>query len=364
MKIAFVCGHLNYGGVERVVHFLARNFNKRNFDVTIITTIECSCPFELDKGIKHYQLKYAQDNKIKRTLGRIIDFNKYVRRNKFDVIVSLGNNAYRFPIISKLLKRNSFKLILSERTDPEREPVGRIRRKLRDSGYSYAEAVVCQTKCAENYYKKLGMDNTFVIPNPVRENLPKPYTGERNKEIVNFCRLSPQKNLFLLIDAFIMIHNEYPEFVLKIYGDGELEKQIREYISHKKMENKIYVEKFCSDILDKVNESYMFVSSSDYEGISNSMLEAMGIGLPAVCTDCPAGGAGMVIQDGINGQLVPVGDKVKLYEAMKKYIDDPGFCKKISENSVKIREEYSEKNICEEWIKIVKKVMGYENKYS
>ena len=40
----------------------------------------------------------------------------------------------------------------------------------------------------------------------------------------------------------------------------------------------------------------MFVSSSDFEGMSNSMLEAMAIGLPVVCTDCPIGGAKMVIK--------------------------------------------------------------------
>lgn len=58
----------------------------------------------------------------------------------------------------------------------------------------------------------------------------------------------------------------------------------------------------------------MFVSSSDFEGISNSMLEAMGMGLPVVVTDCPVGGARMVIQDGVNGLLVPVGDTKTMYE--------------------------------------------------
>ena len=56
-----------------------------------------------------------------------------------------------------------------------------------------------------------------------------------------------------------------------------------------------------------VNAS-VFVSSSDFEGMSNSMLEAMAIGLPVVCTDCPIGGARMVIKNNINGILTPVGD--------------------------------------------------------
>ena len=67
----------------------------------------------------------------------------------------------------------------------------------------------------------------------------------------------------------------------------------------------------------------MFVSSSDFEGISNSMLEALGMGLPVVVTDCPVGGARMVIKSGENGILVPVGDTQAMYEAMRSVLKDP-----------------------------------------
>lgn len=45
----------------------------------------------------------------------------------------------------------------------------------------------------------------------------------------------------------------------------------------------------------------MFILSSDYEGLSNSMIEAVSMGMPSICTDCPIGGAKMVIHNGING---------------------------------------------------------------
>ena len=97
----------------------------------------------------------------------------------------------------------------------------------------------------------------------------------------------------------------------------------------------------------------MFVSSSDFEGMSNSMLEAMALGLPVVCTDCPAGGARAVINDGENGLLVPVGDSEKLYLAMKKIAVDKDLAEKLSRNAVALRENQSLEKIIEKWMEII-----------
>ena len=97
----------------------------------------------------------------------------------------------------------------------------------------------------------------------------------------------------------------------------------------------------------------MFVSSSDFEGMSNSMLEAMALGLPCVCTDCPAGGARAVIKDGENGLLTPVGDSHALYLAMKKVAENPELAAKLSKNSVKIREEQSVDKIIKKWMELI-----------
>ena len=102
-----------------------------------------------------------------------------------------------------------------------------------------------------------------------------------------------------------------------------------------------------------MNSSAIFVSSSDYEGISNSMLEALGMGVPTICTDCPIGGAREMISDGENGILVPVGDDNTLYLAMKKIIENPDFANKISNNAVRIRDQYPVRKIAEEWLKYI-----------
>ena len=168
-----------------------------------------------------------------------------------------------------------------------------------------------------------------VIFNPIKPDLPAPYKGERKKRVVNFCRISAQKNLNMLVDAFALLRKDFPEYELDIIGDpvgndveGYID-SVKERIKQHNCEDCIHILPSRNDIHDYIKDYAMFVSSSDFEGMSNSMLEAMALGLPCVCTDCPAGGARAVIKDGENGLLTPVGDADALYLAMKKLIENP-----------------------------------------
>jgi glycosyltransferase involved in cell wall biosynthesis len=112
-----------------------------------------------------------------------------------------------------------------------------------------------------------------------------------------------------------------------------------------------------ADVLDVVKDCAMFVSSSDYEGLSNSMLEAMAIGLPCVCTDCLGGGARELIKDGENGLLVPTKDAKALAEAMCSMVDDKELSKRCSDNASKIREELSAEYIADKWHEYIESVI-------
>ena len=99
----------------------------------------------------------------------------------------------------------------------------------------------------------------------------------------------------------------------------------------------------------------MYISSSDYEGMSNSMLEALAMGIPSICTDCPIGGARMVIQNNENGILVPIKNTEKMTEAMLKIVEDEQFAKKLSKNSRKLREYLNVQYIGKQWEGLMKK---------
>ena len=106
-------------------------------------------------------------------------------------------------------------------------------------------------------------------------------------------------------------------------------------------------------IHEEMKKASVFALTSDYEGISNSMLEAIAIGVPTVCTDCPVGGAKMAIKNNERGILVPVGDTEKLYNALKKLLYDEAFCKALSKKEMTIREELDEQTVCRKWERLM-----------
>ncbi len=222
-----------------------------------------------------------------------------------------------------------------------------------------ADCLVFQTREEKTEHNFKKNKNAYVINNPINPNLPPPYKGSRNKTIVNFCRLSRQKNLLLLLQAFEKLHREFPEYKLEIYtytggpDNSEYKNELMSFICNKNLMDCVFLLPPSSDIHNIILKSAMFVSSSDYEGISNSMIEAMAIGLPCVCTDCDGGGAREMITDGENGLLVPVRDAEALKNAMVRMITEEGLSEKCSKNAAKIRETHSIEKISEKWLEVL-----------
>ena len=83
------------------------------------------------------------------------------------------------------------------------------------------------------------------------------------------------------------------------------------------------------------------------------MLEAMAIGLPTICTDCPAGGARAIIKDHENGVLVPVNDAEAMCKAMCEVADNPELAEKLSINGTKLKEDLAVDKIVNQWMEII-----------
>lgn len=137
---------------------------------------------------------------------------------------------------------------------------------------------------------------------------------ERKKEDINYseivtvARLEPQKNQELLIDAFNIVSNKHKDVVLKIFGEGSLKKKLQNRIDELGLKDKVYLMGTKSDVLNWIKESYCFVLTSDFEGLPNSLIEAMCMGIPCISTDCSPGGARQLLSDD-RGLIVPCGDK-------------------------------------------------------
>lgn len=348
MKIVFISGRLGGGGSERVLTLLANEMLKSN-DISIITfghfkdyknNYQNSCPV--------YPIEYNTD------FDQICKIRRIIKSINPDIVIAFEYYIAMKTIIACTGLRT--RVIVSERNDPHKLDAQKAKRILRDYLYKKAERLVCQTNDAANYFNDRGINNTVVIMNPIKKDLPVWKGKDAKKIIVNFCKLEKQKNLPLLINAFSRIHKDFADFELHIYGEGTEEDNLRILINELKLQDSAKIYPFSDDIHNIVSECYMFVSSSYYEGLSNSMLEALAIGIPVICTDCPIGGAKMVIENKKNGILIPVDNQEKMEEAIRYLIENEESLLQFGENSVRIREELSIEKITDTWDILIREV--------
>lgn len=347
-KIIFITNVLGNGGAGRVMATIANYLACEKYEVDILSFLDNYETYDIHNEIKNKVIYCKSKNSLLKKIERIIRLRKIIKDNKDAIIISFEYFVNMQTIVATLGLKN--KVIISERNDPSQQRNKFILDKMRGFLYNFANILVCQTEDAKNYFSKKVQRKSTIILNPIMPNLPERFTGIRKKEIVTFCRIEAQKNLKMMIDAFVLLNKEYPEYTLSIYGDGSKKQELIEYVRNIGYIEKVNFYSFTDNIHSKIVDKAMFVSSSNYEGISNSMIEALGIGLPSVLTDCPCGGARMIVKDEKNGLLIPVGDTIRLYKGMKKIIEDKEFAEKISKNAEKIKETLSQEKICKEWM--------------
>jgi glycosyltransferase involved in cell wall biosynthesis len=139
--------------------------------------------------------------------------------------------------------------------------------------------------------------------------------------IMTVGRLDKQKRPDIYLKAFTKVRKEMPaEFW--ICGEGRLRSWLTREIKAKGLKDSVKLLGFCKNPFALLKQASLFVLSSDYEGLCYSLVEAQGIGIPAVSTRCPCG-PDEVIEDGNTGLLTPVGDPRAIAECIINLLSDP-----------------------------------------
>ena len=231
-------------------------------------------------------------------------------------------------------------MILSDRNDPKQEysnfGYNFLMRKL----YPRANGFVFQTKDAKEYFNEIidfNKKEWNIIFNPVNPDFKNcKEIDVRKKKIVSVGRLTEQKNMELLINAFSKIYKEFPEYSLTIYGEGNKRTALEERIKELQLTEKVFLPGITNDIKEEIYDASLFVMSSNYEGMPNALIEAMVLGLPVISTDCPCGGPRMLIENAKNGYLVNVGNEHELSKIMKLILSDDELRENIGKEAKKI----------------------------
>lgn len=348
-KVFFITNKLSGGGAERVMSVLANYFVRDGINVEfLVLSGDTSSEYKLDEKIKLEIFKKKGKHNV---IGQIKFIRKCMKKNPNSTFISFFTHQNLYTILASIGLNE--KVIVSERNDPAKSINGRLKKILRKVLYSSKNCnrIIFQTPDARNYFSKKIQLKGKIIANPLKENLPSAYNGQREKTIVSFGRFEPQKNYTLLINSFSKFLRVYNDYKLILYGRGSQERELKELVNNLGIEDKVVFPGFDKNIHEKIIKSGMFVLPSNYEGLSNSMLEAMAIGLPVICTDCPCGGARMFIENKKNGILIPVGDEKSMIEAMTFYAKDTECACKIGKKASEIKSELCSENICRLWEK-------------
>lgn len=351
-RVALFINSLQKGGSERVMVNLAEDFLAKGYEVVLVTQYKKENEYEISAGIKRVysepEEERLQGGRIRNFLERFRTLRNIWKTYRPDVILSfLGKNNLMAILTSAFLP---VKTAVSVRGEPTMEYEGKKLQMLTKWLFRYADGVVLQTSQARDFFPKAVKKKAVILPNPLNPLfLRERYSGEKENVIAAAGRLDENKNHAMLIRAFSLIEKEFPEMKLVIYGEGESREKLLKLIGEKQLQEKVSLPGSVSDVAAHIKNVRIFTLTSNTEGMPNSVIEAMCLGLPVIATDCPCGGTAELIEDGKNGILVPVGDEKALAEAMKKILLNPELEKRLGEEAFLIQDKMEPAKVCRLW---------------
>ena len=343
MRIVMVIKHLYYGGADKIFMWLASSLAAKGHEVIVYTYLPCKVG-ALPPGIRWIK----KDLEKSGFYSKYRAYRKIIKELQPELSISFQLDANVLNILACLNTRT--KSVVCERCDPYKPFYYKL--KLVKPLFRWADGAVFQLEKAKEYYSVIRKE-TAVIPNPVFQNTDtvalQPFY-ERENIIVTLGRFDMfQKRQDILIRAFGKFHKQYPQIKLHIYGDGEDKGKIEKIIRTSGLQDCVVLAGVTNRPREVIRNAKFFVLSSAFEGIPNALIEAMTTGIPCISTDCSPGGASFLIEDGVNGRLVPVNDVEALYRKMCRFMEDGVRADKMGLNGKRIVERFPKEQIIDRW---------------
>lgn len=359
MNIVFITPSIGYGGAAKMLTFVANQLHKRGHRISIINlkTTSGEVAQTVNEGISVFDVNGSVSTVKK--LGVVDKVKKIAKVEKADLLIGFTMFANLYAVLAG--KALGIPSIVCERGDPKRTVGSGLKDKLVMMIINSSKGGVFQTDGAMEFYSKGLQKRSVVIPNPIfiKGQVPAVAFEDREKTVVSVGRLeNSQKRYDVMLKAFQIFSEKHPEYTLKIYGDGPHEEDIIGWSKEYGIEDRVQLMGRTKQPMQDIAKDGMFLITSDFEGISNSLLEAMAVGLPCVSTDHTPGGARLLIQHGENGLLAPVEDARGLAEAMCKFAEEPELAEKCGNNAKNVIHRFAPERIIDLWENYCKKLIG------
>ena len=188
---------------------------------------------------------------------------------------------------------------------------------------------------------------TSVIPNPITAPSSE-MSPLSDKVILAVGRLDNQKNFPGLIDIWALIAKDYPDWKLRIVGEGYTDTRILQKVKEYSLEGQFELCPFTSNVQEHYLSSSIFTMTSDFEGFGLVLVEAESMGLPLVSYACPCGPRD-IIRDGQDGFLVERGDMKTFAARLRQLIEDEELRRRMGQAAKVNSQRFSLDNVMKQW---------------
>ena len=355
MHIMFFIGSMGSGGAERVISILANEYAKKNWNVEIAHLLKNDVNYDqsiLDRRIKISDLSMKDPSYKKGALKWLGAIRKHIKKEKPDCVVSFVGRINALVLTATI--GLDVPILVSERNDPRHDGRGKAMLMYCNLIYHRARMIAFQTKYESQCFLKSLKYKSMIIPNPVSVEQFDEIEAEHHL-ICTAGRLAKQKNQLMLIDSIKILKEKYPAIRCEIYGVGPEKQKLQQRINELNLNQEVCLAGTKTDIHKWVAKSQVFVLTSEFEGQSNALIEAMMLGKPVITTDYP--GANEVIENNISGLIVPRGDAEALAHAVSFLLDDEQLYNRLRDGALAKSKVYRMDVVLQQWERAIDSII-------
>lgn len=353
-------GTLSAGGAERVLSILSKPLTDAFDEVQYVMWLDAKYPdifYEIDPRVKIVRM--SKESGSTKIWKQIIWYRKYVKHQKTNIVLSFMVMV-GFTVTMALLG-TGIPQIIAERNDPRYFTGPKLLRKFINFAYRAPDvkAILMQTQSNKDYFTSKTLYNkTEVIYNPITMDysmVGKALSTKKEDLIVSVGRLTSQKRHDRLIKAFAEFYKSHPSYKLCFWGEGEKREELQNLADAIGLHDAILFPGRSNKVMDEICSAKMFVMTSEYEGMSNALLEAMCLGLPCISTK--VSGATDLINHEENGYLIEHENLQQLVSIMSRVADSDAEAIRIGQNAYKAFDKLSVDIIAKKWVEYLKERM-------
>jgi glycosyltransferase involved in cell wall biosynthesis len=370
MKLLFGIKSLDVpgGGAERVLTIVASGLVDRGHDVAVVTfdTPGGASFYPMNQGVRRICLGIgptAGQTGLPAFLSRLPALRRTVREERPDMVVGFMHSMF-VPLAFSMVGAGT-PLVASEHIVPAYYTGRRLEYALFQTACLMAKKVTVLSEAVRRTYPRMLQKKMIPMPNPVvvHDNCEVDVVAENRspKIVLSVGRLEPQKDHMTLVDAFASIAEQFPDWSVRIVGEGSLRAELEAAISRHGLEGRVSLPGSTDRIDHEYAQAQLLAVPSRFESFGMVTAEAMAVGLPVLgFSDCP--GTNELVGHDENGCLVTArndGDRARSFAAgLSALLADGQLRLRLGTAARRDSRRFQSRDVIDSWVRLLEDVAG------